>query len=105
MVRRVLARLDQAANYQNWFRGKTCRPKCVTPVLGSYGQTRGPAGFDEFFDYPGSHPEGTRRFEGVFQPVSVKATSVGDRVELLFEGLKLGIFDGGIAYTFYPGSR
>ncbi len=69
------------------------------------GKRRGPAGFDEFFDYPGSHPEGTRRFEGIFQPVSVKATSVGDRVEVLFQGLKLGIFDGGIAYTFYPGSR
>ena len=69
------------------------------------GKRRGPAGFDEFFDYPGSHPEGTRRFEGVFRPVSVKAASVGDRVELLFHGLKLGIFEGGIAYTFYPGSR
>ena len=69
------------------------------------GKRRGPAGFDEFFDNPGSHPEGTRRFEGVFRPVSVKAISVGDRVEVLFQGLKLGIFDGGIAYTFYPGSR
>src|SRR5947207_9562248 len=69
------------------------------------GKRRGPAGFDEFFDNPGTHPEGTRRFEGIFRPVSVKATSVGDRVELLFQGLKLGIFDGGIAYTFYPGSR
>jgi hypothetical protein len=26
-------------------------------------------------------------------------------VEVLFQGLKLGIFEGGIAYTFYPGSR
>ena len=24
---------------------------------------------------------------------------------MLFQGLKLGIFEGGIAYTFYPGSR
>jgi hypothetical protein len=30
------------------------------------------------------------------------ARSIGN---LLFEGLKLGIFEGGIAYTFYPGSR
>src|SRR5262245_28364871 len=66
---------------------------------------RGRSGFDEFFDNPNTHPEGTRRFEGVFRPVSVKATSVGDRVELLFQGLKLGIFEGGVAYTFYPGSR
>jgi hypothetical protein len=69
------------------------------------GKRRGPAGFDEFFDYPGSHPDGTRRFEGAFKPVSAKARSIGNRVEVLFEGLKLGIFEGGIAYTFYPGSR
>jgi hypothetical protein len=37
------------------------------------GKRRGPAGFDEFFDYPGSHPDGTRRFEGAFKPVSAKA--------------------------------
>jgi len=71
----------------------------------STGKRRGPAGFDEFFDFPGNHPDGTRRFEGAFRPVSVKARSVGDRIELLFQGLKLGIFEGGIAYTFYPGSR
>src|SRR5262249_6240621 len=58
------------------------------------GKRRGPAGFDEFFDFPGNHPEGTRRFEGIFRPVSVKATNVGNRVELLFPGLKLGIFNG-----------
>src|SRR4051794_212592 len=69
------------------------------------GKRRGPAGFDEFFDFPGNHPDGTRRFEGVFRPVNVKVRSVGDRVELLFQGLRLGIFEGGIAYTFYPGSR
>src|SRR5258706_3283539 len=85
----------------------------ATPILrnawpqywATTGKRRGPAGFDEFFDFPGNHPEGTRRFEGVFRPVSVKARSVGNRVELLFQGLKLGIFEGGIAYTFYPGSR
>ena len=58
------------------------------------GKRRGRAGFDEFFDFPGNHPEGTRRFEGAFRPVSAKATSVGDRVEVLFQGLKMGIFDG-----------
>src|SRR5262245_7977633 len=73
--------------------------------IATTGKRRGPAGFDEFFDYPGNHPDGTRRFEGAFRPVSAKARSVGDRVEVLFQGLKLGIFEGGIAYTFYPGSR
>src|SRR5436190_10359317 len=73
--------------------------------MATTGKRRGPAGFDEFFDYPGNHPDGTRRFEGAFRPVSAKARSIGDRVEVLFQGLKLGIFEGGIAYTFYPGSR
>src|SRR5882762_3682430 len=73
--------------------------------MATTGKRRGPAGFDEFFDYPGNHPDGTRRFEGTFRPVSAKARSAGDRVEVLFQGLKLGIFEGGIAYTFYPGSR
>jgi hypothetical protein len=65
------------------------------------GKRRGRAGFDEFFDFPGSHPEGTRRFEGVFRPVAAKTQSVGNWIEVLFQGLKLGIFKGGIAYTFY----
>ncbi len=69
------------------------------------GKRRGRAGFDEFFDFPGSHPDGTRRFEGAFRPVTVKARSIGNRIEVLFQGLKLGIFEGGIAYTFYPGVR
>src|SRR3954471_15846407 len=69
------------------------------------GKRRGRAGFDEFFDFPGNHPEGTRRFEGAFRPVGAKARTIGNRVEVLFQGLKLGIFEGSIAYTFYPGSR
>jgi hypothetical protein len=69
------------------------------------GKRRGRAGFDEFFDFPGNHPEGARRFEGAFLPVSATARSIGTRVEVLFQGLKLGIFEGGIAYTFFPGSR
>jgi hypothetical protein len=78
----------------------------ATPQYIAYtGRRRGRAGFDEFFDYPGNDPNGTRRFESAFQPVSAKARSVGNRVEVMFQGLKLGIFEGGIAYTFYPGSR
>ena len=38
-------------------------------------------------------------------PVTAQARSVGNRIELLFQRLKLVIFEGGIAYTFYPGSR
>jgi hypothetical protein len=70
---------------------------------GATGIRRG--GWDAFFDFPPSHPEGTRRFESVFQLKSAKARSVGDRVELTFDGLRMGIFAGSIAYTIYPGSR
>lgn len=62
-------------------------------------------GWDEFFDFPPSHPEGTRRFQSVFQPRKAVARTRGNRLEILFEGLKLGIFDGAVAYTFFPGSR
>lgn len=51
------------------------------------GKRRGRAGFDEFFDFPGSHPDGTRRFEGAFHPVSATANSVGNRIEALFQRL------------------
>lgn len=71
----------------------------------STGKRRGRAGFDEFFDFPGNDPNGTRRFEGAFKATAVKARTAGDRVEVLFDGLKMGIFTGGVAYTFYPGSR
>ena len=64
------------------------------------GKRRGRAGFDEFFDFPGTHPEGTRRFEAAFRPVSAKARSIGNRIEVLFQGLKLGIFVGGIPLGF-----
>ena len=40
-----------------------------------------------------------------FSLSGAKVRSVGDRVELTFDGLRMGIFEGAIAYTFYPGSR
>ena len=62
-------------------------------------------GRNAFFDYPPSHPDGTRSFQGAFSLRSAKVRSVGDRLELFFDGLRMGIFDGGIAYTIFPGSR
>ena len=62
-------------------------------------------GWDAFFDFPPTHPEGTHQYEGVFRMRSARAKSVGDRVELSFDGFKMGIFEGAIAYVFYPGSR
>ena len=70
---------------------------------GETGTRRG--GWNAFFDFPPSHPDGTRQAQGVFTLRSARARSVGDRVELLFDGLRMGPFDGGIAYTIFPGSR
>lgn len=67
------------------------------------GKRRG--GWDAFFDFPPTHPDGTRSFAGDFRLRAAKARTIGDRVELLFDGLQMGIFAGGIAYTFFPGSR
>ncbi len=67
------------------------------------GKRRG--GWDAFFDFPPSAPEGTRAFIAEFHPKSVHARSIGDRVELSFDGLTMGIFHGSLRYIFYPGSR
>ncbi len=62
-------------------------------------------GWNAFFDYPPSHPAGTRPAEGVLTPRSVRVRTLGNRVEVYFSGLRMGVFDGGLAYTFFPGSR
>lgn len=67
------------------------------------GKRRG--GFDQFFDFPPSHPDGTRRFQAEFKSANPRITTRGGRVEVRFDGLRLGHFTGGLAYTFYPGSR
>jgi len=69
----------------------------------STGVRRG--GWDQFFDFPPSHPNGTRRFAGDFQLHYAQARTVGDRVQVIFGRMQMGIFEGTIAYTFYPGSR
>jgi len=67
------------------------------------GKRRG--GWDEFFDLPPSHPEGTRSFAGELRLESARAATVGDRVEIAFNGLHMGIFEGSIRYVIFPGSR
>ena len=67
------------------------------------GKRRG--GWDAFFDFPPSHPDGTRSFLGEFNLTSARVHTVGDRLEIAFDGLRLGIFHGTIRYVFYPGSR
>ena len=61
-------------------------------------------GWDAFFDFPPANPAGTRRFLQEFHPTEVTARTVGDRVEVTFNGMKLGIFDGLLRYVFYPGT-
>src|SRR5690348_17051964 len=56
------------------------------------------------FDFPPSHPDGTRSFLQQFHPPRVVARAVGDCVEVTFNGMKLGIFEGSVRYVFYPGS-
>ena len=62
-------------------------------------------GWNAFFDFPPSHPDGTRRATANFELRSVQVRTVGDRVEFLFDGLEMGVFTGGVAYTVFPGSR
>jgi len=61
-------------------------------------------GWDAFFDFPPMRPEGTRTFVQSFHPTSVKATTIGDRVEVSFDGVQMGIFSGTMRYDFYPQS-
>ncbi|MBI1357459.1 MAG: hypothetical protein GC160_24220 [Acidobacteria bacterium] len=62
-------------------------------------------GWNAFFDNPPTHPDGTRVGLGDFSLRAAKAVTVGNRLELHFDGLKLGLFDGAVVYTFYPGGR
>ena len=61
-------------------------------------------GWDAFFDDPADSADGTTTFVQQFHPTRVVATTVADRVEVSFDGMRLGIFGGVLRYTFYPGS-
>jgi hypothetical protein len=61
-------------------------------------------GWDAFFDFPPARSQGTRNFLQSFRPTTVTASTVGDRVQISFNGMEMGIFSGSIRYTFYPGS-
>jgi hypothetical protein len=75
----------------------------ATPVYRCSTGTR-TGGWDAFFDFPTARPQGTRNFLQSFHPTAVTARTVGDRVELSFNGMEMGIFAGTMRYTFYPGS-
>jgi hypothetical protein len=61
-------------------------------------------GWDAFFDFPPANPAGTRQFMQEFHPVNAVARTVGNRVDVTFDGMRVGIFSGSIKYTFYPGT-
>ena len=61
-------------------------------------------GWDAFFDFPPANPAGTRQFLMEFHPSVAIAKTVGNRLEVSFNGMKLGIFSGSLRYTFYPGT-
>lgn len=61
-------------------------------------------GWDAFFDFPPRNPGGTRRFVQQFNPTSVTARTLGERVEVSFNGMQIGIFTGELRYDFYPGT-
>lgn len=61
-------------------------------------------GWDAFFDFPPGNHGGTRSFLQQFHPTSVVARTVGDRLEVSFDGMQLGIFSGELDYDFYPGT-
>ena len=52
----------------------------------STGKRRG--GWDAFFDFPPADPQGTRQFLLEFHPAAVTAQTVGDRVEVTFDGMQ-----------------
>jgi len=83
--------------------GKTIIQNAVPLYNSQTGKRRG--GFDEFFDFPPSHPDGTRSFIGALTLSAARAVTQGDRVEISFDGFKMGIFSGSVRYVFYPGSR
>src|SRR5689334_9813960 len=63
----------------------------INPVYSAQtGVRRG--GWDQFFDFPPSHPDGTRQFQATFRPVTAVARSRGERVEVEFAGMNLGVF-------------
>src|SRR5215469_7095499 len=83
--------------------GKSIIENAQPVYFADTGVRRG--GWDQFFDFPPSHPAGIRRFQQDFKPTSVVARTVGNRLEIAFSGMNLGIFSGAIVYTVYPGSR
>ena len=61
-------------------------------------------GWDAFFDFPPAAPGGTRSDLQRFHPTEATSRTVGNRLEVSFNGMELGIFSGDLRYIIYPGS-
>jgi hypothetical protein len=83
--------------------GSTVIAQAQPYYLTTVGKRHG--GWDAFFDFPPSDPAGTRTFHGKFTLKSARASTIGDRVEIIFDGLQMGIFQGSIHYVIFPHSR
>jgi len=83
--------------------GETVLKEARPLYVGESGKRR--KGWNAFFDFPPSHPEGTRHATGRFQLSGAKVRTIGNRVELGFEGMRMGVFTGAVVYTIFPGSR
>ena len=64
--------------------GKTVVQNAAPLYTCQTGKRRG--GFDEFFDFPPNHPDGTRSHIGSLQLSAARATTLGDRVEISLTG-------------------
>jgi hypothetical protein len=62
-------------------------------------------GWDQFFDHPPLAAEGTHDFRGQFSPAASVVKSVGDRLEIAFDGMSCGSFAGELKYIFIPEAR
>ncbi len=82
--------------------GRNVVEKAV-PIYHCYTGTR-TGGWDAFFDFPPARPQGTRNFMQSFHPTAATVRTIGDRVEVSFNGMEMGIFSGAIRYIFYPRS-
>src|ERR1051326_2712472 len=60
--------------------GKSVIENAQPVYFADTGLRRG--GWDQFFDFPPSHPAGIRRFQQEFKPTSVAAHTAGNRLEV-----------------------
>jgi hypothetical protein len=61
--------------------------------------------WDVFWDAPLNHPEEVRRATASYNADRMEVRTDGARLEVLFPGLSMGVFAGGIRFTVYRGTN